>query len=335
MTKPLHTLPRRRQLLAGLAGAALCAATGARAQAGWPSRPIRMIVPSAPGSGADMLCRLFSDWLGQVLGQPVVVDNRPGANGILAGEQLVRQPGDGYNFAWMSSSSTVINQALQPRLPFDVIADMVPVVQVGAGGIHLVTAPEFPAQNLQEFVAAVKARPGGHYNYASWGVGSTGHLMMEWLKAQAGLDIRHVPYKTVPQIYQDLQGGNIQIAWVDASSSVPLVKSGKLRGIALSASRRSPQLPELATLTQQGYRFEADAWYGVFAPRGTPAPIVAAVNRHIRAALVAPELEARRLALNLSHDTPQRSPEEFAQTVRQDLTVWQGIVRDNNIRIDG
>ncbi|WP_254789770.1 tripartite tricarboxylate transporter substrate binding protein [Variovorax sp. OV329] len=325
----------RRQILAALGGAALQGRVLAAAESPWPSRPIRMLVPSAGGSGADLMCRLFSDQLSQALGQPVVVDNKPGANGILAADLLVHQPGDGYTLGWLSSSSTVINQALQPKLPFDVTTDLVPVVQVGAGGIHLVVAPDFPAKNLAEFVAVVKARPADTYDYGSWGIGSTGHLMMEWLKAKAGLQIRHVPYKTVPQIYQDLQGGNIQIAWVDASSSVPLIKAGKLRGIAMSASRRGPQLPDLPTLTEQGYRFEADAWYGVFAPKGTPAPVVAAVNRHIRAALLAPALESRRFQLNLSQDTPQRSPEEFAQVVRQDLKVWQAIVRENGIRIEG
>ena len=326
------TPPLGRRSLLTLAAAGLLGVRGAQAQDAWPNRPIRMIVPSAGGSGADLMCRVFSERLAQMLRQPVVVDNKPGANGILAAEMLVRQPADGYTFAWLSSSSTVINQALQPKLPFNVITDMVPVVQVGAGGIHLVAAADFPAKNLQELIAVVRANP-GKYNYASWGVGSTGHLMMEWLKSQAGLDIRHVPYKTVPQIYQDMQGGIVPIAWVDASSSVPLIKAGKLRGIAISASRRGPALPDLPTLTQQGMRFESDAWYGIFAPKGTPASMVATVNRHIREALVAPELKDRLLALNLS-DTPPRLPDEFARVVRDDLKVWQDIVRSNNIKVD-
>lgn len=321
----------RRQWLAWSA-LAFAGARSVWAQDAWPTRPIRMIVPSAGGSGADQMCRVFSERLAQVLRQPVVVDNKPGANGILAADILVRQPGDGYTLGWFSSSSTVINQALQPRLSFDVVTDMVPIVQIGAGGIHLVAAPDFPAKNLQELVAVLRANP-GKYNYATWGIGSTGHLMMEWLKSQAGLDVRHVPYKTVPQIYQDMQGGIVPIAWVDASSSVPLIKSGRLRGIALSASRRGPALPELATLTQQGMRFESDAWYGIFAPKGTPAHVVNTVNRHVREALVAPELKDRLLALNLG-ETPQRTPEEFARVVREDLKVWQDIARANNIKVE-
>ena len=332
----LPRLLQRRRFLATIGAAGLASAAGVRAQAQgtWPIRPIRMIVPSAAGSGADLLCRLFSDALGQALLQPVVVDNKPGANGILAADQLVRAQPDGYTLGWMSSSSTVVNQAVQPNLSFDVTRDTAPIVQVGAGGIVLVVTPDFPARTLQEFIAVVKAQPAGRFNYASWGVGSTGHLVMEWVKARAGLDLRHVPYKTMPQIYQDMQGGNIQIAWVDVSSSVPLIKAGKLRALAVSGTQRSPQTPEVPTLTQQGYRFDADAWYGVFAPKGTPAPVVAAVNRHVRAALVAPELRERRLALNLDDNTPQRSPEDFARTVREDLKTWQTIARDSGVKLD-
>ncbi len=332
---PFHSQPlHRRRLLALLGAAGLAGATGVRAESAWPARPIRMVVPSGAGSGADLLCRLFSDALAQAVKQPVVVDNRPGANGVLAAEQLVRAAPDGYTLGWLSSSSTVINQAVQPNLSFDVARDTVPIVQVGVGGIALVVTPDLPARNLQEFIAAVKARPPGALNYASWGVGSTGHLVMEWVKAKAGLDLRHVPYKTMPQIYQDMQGGNIQIAWVDVSSSVPLIKSGKLRCLALSGTQRSPQMPQVQTLTQQGYRFDADAWYGVFAPRGTPAAVVEAVNRHVRAALVAPELKDRRMALNLDDNTPQRSPEDFGRLVREDLKLWQGIARDAGIKLD-
>lgn len=329
---PLHL--QRRRFLTTIGALGLVGTAGAQAQSAWPGRPIRMIVPSAAGSGADLLCRLFSDALGQALMQPVVVDNKPGANGILAADQLVKAPPDGYTLGWLSSSSTVVNQAVQPNLSFDVTRDTVPIVQVGVGGIVLVVSPDFPARTLEEFVSVVKARPAGHFNYGSWGVGSTGHLVMEWFKARAGLDLRHVPYKTIPQIYQDMQGGNIQIGWVDVSSSVPLIKAGKVRAIAVSGTQRSPQTPEVPTLTQQGFRFDADAWYGVFAPKGTPASVVAQVNRHVRAALVAPELKDRRLSLNLDDKTPQRSPEEFARTVRDDLKIWQAVARESGVKLD-
>jgi tripartite-type tricarboxylate transporter receptor subunit TctC len=321
----------RRDSLAALA-ALLVAPSGRAQEAAWPSKPIRMVAPTTPGSGADIFCRLFSERLALGLKQTVVVDNKPGANGALALDAVMQQPADGYTLAFMSSSSTVINQAVQAKLRFDVLTDLVPIVQIGAGGIHLVVSPDFPARTLKEFIALVKARP-GQYNYASWGIGSTGHLMMEWLKTQAGLDLRHVPYKSVPQIYQDMQGGVVQIAWVDATSSVSLIKSGKLRGLALSASRRGPALPDLPTLTEQGYRFEADAWYGIFAPKGTPPAVVSLVNQQIRQALVAPDLKDRFLQINMA-DAPLRSPQEFAAVVKADLKVWQDIARTTSIRTE-
>lgn len=323
-----NTWTRRQTLGAIAAGLVSGPAFG---QETWPSRPIRMIVPSAGGSGSDIMARTFADVLSKALSQPVVIDNRPGANGVLAVDILVRQPADGYTLGFLSSSSTVINQALQPNRPHD-FSGLVPIVQIGAGGIHLVVAPDFPAKTVREFVDVVKANP-GKYNYASWGIGSTGQLMMEWLKSQAGLDIRHVPYKTIPQIYQDIQGGNIAIGWVDASSSVPLIKTGRLRALALSGSRRGPAIPDLPTLTQQGFRFETDTWYGIFAPKGTSAHVVDNVNRLIRQSFSAEEMKARFLNLNLG-DTPQRSPAEFAKVVEEDLLVWQDIVRRNNIKID-
>ena len=209
---------------------------------------------------------------------------------------------------------------------------MTPIVQVAAGGIHLVVTPDFSARDFKELIAMLKQSP-GKYDYASWGVGSTGHLMGEWLKSRAGVDIRHVPYKSMPQIYQDMQGGVISIAWVDASSSVALIKSGKLRALATSGSKRGPAVPEVPTLTQLGYPFASDAWYGVFGPRGVPLPVVDTVNRTIREALRAPELQDRLLLLNVG-DAPLRSPREFARLVRTDLQVWQEIVRANGIRLE-
>lgn len=320
----------RRQTLASLIASLGTVPTFA--QANWPNRPIRMIVPSGGGSGGDLMARTFGNALASGLHQPVVIDNKPGANGVLAIETVLQQPADGYTLAFLSSSYTVINQALQPKLPYDVVADLVPIVQIGAGGIHLVVTPDFPAKTLADFVALARANP-GKYNYGSWGVGSTGHLMMEWLKSTARIDLRHIPYKTVPQIYQDMQGGNLTVAWVDASSSVSLIQTGRLRALAISGSRRGPAFPNLPTLTEQGFKFDSDAWYGIFARKGTPSVVINGVNEHVRAALKSDALQARFLQLNMA-ETPQRTPIAFAQTVKDDLAIWKGIVRDNNIQVE-
>src|SRR5581483_1279858 len=196
----------RRQMLMTLAGAAALATGRTWAQDKWPSRPIHMVAPTGAGSGTDIIARLIADKLGASLKQPVVVDNKPGANGVVGIEFFVHQPPDGYTITMVTSSSTVVNQALQPSLPFDVTRDLVPIALVAQAGSHLVVTPEFPARTLREFVALVKGNP-DKYNYGSWGIGSSGHLLMAWFMAQAGLKMNHVPYKTVPQIYQDLQGG--------------------------------------------------------------------------------------------------------------------------------
>lgn len=298
----------------------------------WPARPVRLILPSAGGSGPDTIARIFAERLSRSLKQPVVVDNRPGANGVIGVDAVAKATPDGYTLLFASSSSTVISQALLSKLPFDVTRDLVPVAQIFAGGIHLVVTNDFPAHDLKSFVTLVKANP-GKYDYATWGPGSTGQLIMESLKGRNGLDIRHVPYKTIGQIYQDMQGGRIQVAFVDATSSIPLIKNGKLRGIAITGSHRGPALPALQTMTEQGYPFDTDAWYGVFAPKGTPQSVVSAVHREVLATLSAPELRERFLQLNLV-DPPLKTPEQFAQTVRADLLVWQNIARANQIHLD-
>ncbi|KAI3601235.1 BUG/TctC family periplasmic protein (plasmid) [Cupriavidus necator H850] len=318
--------------LARCAWLALACMTSTALADTWPARPVRLILPSAGGGGPDTIARIFAERLSRSLKQPVVVDNRPGANGVIGVDAVAKSAPDGYTLLFASSSSTVISQALLNKLPFEVTRDLVPVAQIFSGGIHLVVSNGFPAQDLKTFVALVKANP-GKYDYATWGPGSTGQLVMESLKRRNGLDIRHVPYKTTSQIYQDMQGGRIQVAFVDATSSVPLIKNGKLRGIAITGSHRGPALPELQTMTEQGYPFDTDAWYGVFAPKGTPHSVVAAVHREILDTLSAPELRERFLQLNLV-DPPLKTPEQFAQTVRADLLVWQNIARANQIHLD-
>lgn len=328
-----HSLAGRRRALHCLVASSLCGA-GLRAAAQpapWPARPIRMVIPSAGGSGPDILARVFSERLARALKQPVIVDNKPGANGVLAVTDAVRAAGDGYTVLFASSSFTVINQALQPRPAFDVLADLVPVAQIASGGIHLIVHPDLPVRNIRELVALAKAHP-GKYDYASWGIGSTGQLAMEVIKTEAGIDLRHVPYKTVSQIYQDMQGGLIQIAFVDATSSLAQIRAGRVRAIAVTGSRRMPLPPDLPTLAEQGIPFTTDAWYGVFVPKGTPAPIVDTLHREIHATLTAPEVRERLAQLNLAN-LPLKTPAQFAQTVAEDLKVWREIAQRHQIRI--
>ncbi len=312
-------------IAAGLVGFA------AHAQEGWPGRPIRMVAPTGAGSGTDIVARLIADKLATNLRQGVLVDNKPGANGVLGIEFLLHQPADGYTITMVTSSSTVVNQAVQPKLSFDVTTDLLPIAKVAEAGSHLVVTPDFPAKTLKEFIDLVRANP-DKYNYGSWGLGSSGHLLMSWFMNNADLKLHHVPYKTVPQIYQDLQSGNLQIAWVDAASSVPLIKSGRLRGLTTSASRRSAALPELPTFTEQGFPFNADAWFGIFAAKGTPRPVIDTLNREIGSIIRSADYRERLNSMSLL-DVDHISPEQFSATIRADLKVWQEIVRKNNVTV--
>jgi len=320
----------RRQCLSLLA-AALFGRPALAQDRNWPSQSVRVIAPTGAGSGTDIIARLVADKLSHAFKQSFIVENKPGANGLVGLDYVVRSKPDGYVLTLVTSSSTVVNQALQPTLPYDVTQDIVPISLIAAAGSHLVVTPDFPAKTLKEFVDLARANP-GKYDYGSWGLGSSGHLLMAWLMSQAGIDLHHVPYKTVPQIYQDLQGGRLKVAWVDSASSIPLIKSGALRALTTSASRRGPALPELPTFTEQGYPFDADAWFGVFAPKGTPDDIVAAVSAELRKVIASDEYRDRLDQLNLlTYD--YRPPAELRKVVAQDLAFWKDLVEKNHISL--
>lgn len=321
---------KRAWHLAVLAATAVAAAP-VLAQGTWPSRPIRMIVPSPGGSGPDVLARVFAEQISQALKQPVVVDNKPGANGQLSVDAVVRAQPDGYTVLLASASATVMNQAIQPKLPFNIVDDLVPVAQIGAGGVLLVVAPDFPARDMKTFVATVKAQP-GKYDYGSWGIGSGGHLAMAQLHTLAGIDLTHVPYKGVPPILTDLQGGVLKIAFVDITTSVPLVKSGKIRPLGITGKHRAPAFPDVPTMAEQGFPMTNEGWYGLFVPRGTPREIVVTLNREINKALRSPALATRFQQLNLMSDPPLTTPDEFARTVRNDYATWANVVKVNGIK---
>ena len=322
---------RRRLLVA--ASLTLLASPLLRAQGNdWPNRPIRLVVPSAAGSSTDIFGRLFADNFSKTFKQPVVVDNKPGSNGLIGNDIVAKAPADGYTLLFSYAGAVAMNQALRPTMPYDAVKDLQAIAQVGAGGNVLIVSADFPAKTFKEFVALVNANP-DKYNYATWGVGTGGHLTMEALKMLTGMKINHVPYKSVGQILTDMQGGIINIGWADPTTTLPFHRAGKLRVLASSGTRRQPGTPDIPTIAESGYKFGVDSWFGLFAPAGTPMPIVRRVHDEVNRVLQLPDIQARFLALNIP-ETPIKSVEQFSQTVRDDILAWSTVVKANDIRAE-
>lgn len=322
---------QRRNFLA-LAGLPFAAARPAAAADAWPSRPIKFVVPSAPGAGSDLLARAMADRLGTALGQQIIVDNKPGASGLIATRAVLSAPADGYTLLYSNASATVMLAAMKPELGIDFTKDLTPVAVTVFGGVFLLVTPDFPAKNLKELIAVVKANP-NKYTYGSWAIGSNGHLTMEWLKKQTGMQIGHVPYKTMSTLLTELSTGVLPIGWTDPVSSVAFIQSGKVRAIAVNGSVRTPQLPDLPTMGEQGYPFPALGWQGIFAPAGTPAAVVRRIHDEVNRIQATPELKALMVRMN-TEPPPIWTSEQFRAMISRDLEVWRRTARDANITLD-
>ena len=312
-----------------LLGMAPCGA-GAQSPDAWPSRPIRLIIPSAAGTGSDQLARVMAERMGTALKQSVIVDNRPGASGMIGTTAMIKAPADGYTLLYSNGSFTVMLAALQQDLPFDILRDLTPVAITVIGGVLLLVNPSVPAKNLAELINLIKANPDRYATYGSWSNGSNGHLTMEWLKSRTGMKIEHVAYKTMPSLVTELMSGVIQIAWTDPVLPVQFIKAGKLRAIAVNGSVRLPQLPDLPTFGEQGHPFPAVGWQGIFAPPGTPPAIVNRIHTEINRIQKTPELSAVMNRMNLE-PPPVWSIEQFRDMMRNDLQVWKKIVSEGKI----
>jgi tripartite-type tricarboxylate transporter receptor subunit TctC len=306
---------------------------GAVAQTGgWPTRPIRLVVPGPAGAGMDIYARMIAAPLQVALKQPVVIDNKAGANGIIGNDVVAKAAPDGYTFLFTPSSSIAINPLIQPKMPYDTQKDLLPVAQIGAAGILLIANPQSGFKNLQDMVRYAKANP-GKLSYGSWGNGSTGHLAMEGIKAHYGLDMPHIPYKGTAAEVQDLLAGNITVGFTDIASPIPHVRAGKLVAIGATGSGRGPALPDVPTVKEQGYRFDADGWYGVFAPAGTPMTIVRRMNEEINKILVTEDMRQKFAAQNMLRP-PIKTADEFAATVKSDIELWQHMAKGVKLQID-
>ena len=306
----------------------------ALAQDAWPSKPVKVIVPGGAGSGTDTAARLVTDGLTKAFGQPFIVENKPGANGMIGTEEAAKAAKDGYTLLFSYAAAQVVNQSLYPNAKYDGAKDFEAIAQIGAGGNMLVVPKDSPINNLKEFIAYAKSKPANSLSYGSWGNGSGGHLSMEALNLQAGLKIQHVPYKNTAAVNTDLIGGQIPVAFTSMGSALPLVLGGKMKAIAISGPYRVPQLPNVQTMTEQGVTFDLVAWYGMFAPAGTPKAIIDKINKEIVRELVEPVSRDKFIKTLGLFEMPLKTPEQFAETVKSDIREWGAVIKGGNIKID-
>lgn len=320
----------RRWLQVALGLAFSCCALAAGAQ-DYPNRPIRLVVPQPPGGPTDIVARLVAQKLSERLGQQVIVDNKPGAGANIGSEIVAKAPKDGYTLL-VGTVQQIVNPFLFASLPYDPAKDFAPVSLMTKAHIVLVVNPETPARTLQELLALAKRTSGG-LAWASAGNGSTSHLALELLKAQAGIDATHVPYKGTQPALTDVLGGRVPVMFDGVITSLPHVKSGKLRPLAVASLTRSPLLPDVPTMTEAGLPgFEAVGLATVLAPAGTPQPIVDRLSREIAAILTAPDVRDALVAMGL--EVVASTPAQFAAYNEAESRKWGKIIRDAKIQAE-
>jgi tripartite-type tricarboxylate transporter receptor subunit TctC len=313
--------------------AALFLATLAGVAAGeeqWPTRPVHIVVPYTPGTGADILARVLGPKLAERWKAAVVTDNKPGATGNIGADAVAKSPADGYTLLLTATSFTT-NPALKPA-PFDPVKDFAPIALLATGALGVYINPEVPAKNMRDFVALVKSQPGKLY-YSSPGNGGPQHLAMELLKLETGMDIIHVPYKGAAGAITDLVGGQVQ-AMISALQTVaPHVKNGRLRMLAVMSSHRAEAFPDVPTLKEAGLPdLEVETWYAIFAPAGTPAAIVARLNRDVNELLK--EADVRGVLAKQGLEPAGGTPEALGARVERDLASWTRVVKAAGIKAD-
>lgn len=323
----------RTLLLAiGLAlGVAAPLEASAATTSAYPNRPIRLIVPYAPGGGADTLARGIGQKLSEMLGYAVVIDNRGGGGTILGSDLAAKARPDGHTIILVASTHAVVS-SLHKNLPYDPIRDFAPVVRVASAPNILALHPSLPAASVKELVGLAKSRP-GQLVYASSGNGGGSHLAMEFLKSMARIDLIHVPYKGTGPAVIDLLSGQAQLMFGGMIGTLTHVKSGRLKALAVSSAKRSPVVPDLPTIAESGFPgYEAATWYGVLAPAGTPVAIVRKLNTEIIATLDQPDLKQRMGGQGA--DPAPSTPEEFAAYIKTEVAKWAKVVKESGARPD-
>lgn len=310
--------------IAMLCGIAVLDARIAAAAETYPNRPTRMIVAFPPGGPTDLVGRIVAQGLSESMGQQVVVDNRPGAGGAVAGSLMARAAPDGYTIFTGANGEVAIAPNLYARMQWDPAADIVPVSRVGVSQLLLVVHPSFAAKSVNELIAMAKAKPGG-INFASSGLGSTAHLSSELLKALAGIDIVHIPYKGAGPALTDLMAGQVHMLISGFSSAYPHARSGKLRALAVTGAKRVAAAPDLPTLGETVPGYEVTSWYGIFVPAKTSKPVVNRLHRELQVLLKRPDIVERMVSMGIEPEG--NTPAEFAAQLREETARWGRVIK--------
>ena len=313
-----------------VSGMLMAIAGSAAAQQAYPNKPIHFIVPYAAGGGTDTVTRLLSPKLAESLGQPVIVDNRPGGNTIIGTDALAKSPADGYTILFMGTSH-VVNASLLST-PYDAIRDFAPVANVSSFGLILVLPPSMPVNNLQELIALAKSKP-GQLNFASTGTGGSQHLTGELFNIVAGIKVQHIPYKGGAPAFTDLLGGQVQMMFAVPTVSTQYIKSGRLKAIAICGESRSSALPQVPTFTEAGLPgLDLKNWYGILTPAGTPKAVIDRLSIEIAKILAMPDIKEKLLGMGL--DPYYSTPEQFAELMKVDMAKYAKIIKTANIRLE-
>jgi tripartite-type tricarboxylate transporter receptor subunit TctC len=323
-------LPRRDFLHLAAYAAALPAVSRIAFAQAYPSRPVRLIVPFTPGGAFDIMARLIGQWLSERLGQPFVIENRPGGGGNIGTEAVVRAPADGYTLL-LCGTPNAVNATLYEKLNFNFIRDIAPVAGVFRGAYVMVVNPSVPAKSIPEFIAYAKANP-GKINMASGGVGSAHHVNGELFKMMAGVNLVHVPYRGAGPALVDLLAGQVQVMFAFMTSSIEYVRAGRLRALAVTTATRSEALPDVPSVGEFVAGYEASGWFGVGAPRATPVEIVDKLNKEINAGLADPKMKARLAEWGAT--ALPGSPADFGKLIAEETEKWGKVVRFAGIKAE-
>jgi len=318
-----------RRLIAAIALASIAALAQAQA---WPSKPIKWVVPFAPGGTTDILARTVGEKLALALGQPVIIENKPGAGGGVGAEYTAKAAPDGYTIMGGTISTHAINASLYKDLPYDPVKDFVAITLIARVPNMLVVNTAVPAKDVKELIALLKANP-NKYSFASSGNGTSQHLSGELFKSMSGTEMQHIPYKGSPPALQDVMGGQVTMTFDNITTAWTLAKAGKLRALAVTTAKRSSIAPDVPTLAESGLPgFEVGSWQGVFAPAGTPPAIVKRLNAEIVKALNLPDVREKLGALGA--EIVADSPEEFSALVKSEVVKWADVVKKSGAKVD-